>query len=259
MPTAPPAHLPAAAQQILIGIDIMKPEGISIDLETDLMKIGACKGIEVPVTVTTRGTPVNSAIYSRKQMSIPPRSNVAVPITGTKRRDLNLLTDRDFIFESQTATTLSVYAHIVDHNMSNVFVRNDTDYLVTLAKHVKLGNVMEYDAAGCYAINLDQHDLAIKAPKRRSNWIKTNVRRALATAAAFAAALASTPANIVTEVTHGTGVTIHGAPVARSAIAVTVNSFPNLWKDIGNVVNISESEHMDIPLIDDWREQYKPG
>lgn len=35
--------------------------------------------------------------------------------------------------------------------------------------------------------------------------------------------------------------------------------FPNLWKDTGNVVGIPENQFMEIPLVDNWRELYKPG
>lgn len=58
---------------------------------------------------------------------------------------------------------------------------------------------------------------------------------------------------------HPTGVTIHGSSQARTSITQTVNTYPDLWKDTGNVVNIPESEHMEIPLVDNWESLYKPG
>ena len=116
----------------LIGIDIMKPEGMVIDLGTNIMKIGACKDLPIPIDITSKGARVNTTIFSRKGMVLPPHTNVPVPVTGAKR-PLSLPTDRDFIFEPFTHDTLSVYTHIVDYNMSEVFIRNDTNYEIMLS------------------------------------------------------------------------------------------------------------------------------
>ncbi len=240
----------------LIGIDIMKPEGMMIDLQRDIMRIGACRGLEVPIVVASRGSRTTATIYSSKKLIIPPHSNMAVPVTGPKKR-LQLPKDRDFIFEPQTLDTLSAYAHIVDHTVSSVFVRNDTDKPVTLPRRQKLGKVSDYEATDCYAVDPENHELAIKAPKRQPGWIKTNLRRLVAGVAAFSAAIA--PQANVNEVIHPTGVTIHGTPAASSAIATAVDAFPSLWKDTGNVINVPESEEMEILLLENWRELYKPG
>ena len=243
----------------LIGIDIMKPKGIIVDLQNDVMKIGSCQDLEVPIVVASKGSRTNATIYSSKRMIIPPHSNVAVPIRGPSKQLLDLPQDRDFIFEPQTLDSLSAYAHIVDHTMSKVFVRNDSDRPITLPRKQKLGKVTDYDGADCYSVAPENHDLAAKAPKRHPGWIHRNLRRLVAGAAAFSAAMAPLQANSATEVVHPTGVTIHGSPQARVSIAQTVDSFPNLWKDTGNVVNVPELQHMEIPLVDNWESLYKPG
>ena len=171
------------------------------------------------------------------------------------RKRLDLPHDCDFIFEPQTLDSLLAYAHIVDYTMSKVFVRNNSNRPVILSKNQKLGKVIDYDGSECYSVQLSNHDLAAKSPKRQPNWIRTNIRRLIAGAAAFTAAL--TPA--MEETVHPTGVIIHGAPAARTAISATVDAFPTLWQDTGNVVNVPESEWMDIPLVDNWEKIYKPG
>lgn len=102
----------------LIGIDIMKPEGIVLDLQNDVMRVGACQDLEIPIFVTARGYCINVTIYSSKRIRIPPHSNVAVPVTGPRIKQLDLSQDRDFIFEPQTLDSLSAYAHVVDHTIS---------------------------------------------------------------------------------------------------------------------------------------------
>lgn len=102
----------------LIGIDIMKPEGIVLDLQNDVMRVGACQDLEIPIVVTARGFCINVTIYSSKRMRIPPHSKVAVPVTGPRIKQLDLHQVRDFIFEPQTLDSLSAYAHVVDHTIS---------------------------------------------------------------------------------------------------------------------------------------------
>ena len=150
----------------LIGIAIMKPEGIILDLQNDMMKVGSCQNLEVPIVVASKGPRTNATIFSNKRMVIPPHSNVAVPIRGPGKQ-LDLPQDRDFLFEPQTLDQLSAYAHVVDHTMSKVFVRNDSDRPIVLPRKQKLGSVTEYDGADCYALKPKNHDLAAKAPKRR--------------------------------------------------------------------------------------------
>ena len=70
----------------LIGINIIKPEGIIIDLGNDVIRISACNNMEVPIVAIIRGPRTSATVYSSKRNVIPAYSNVAVPITGLKRK-----------------------------------------------------------------------------------------------------------------------------------------------------------------------------
>lgn len=73
-----------------------------------------------------------------------------------------------FCLNQKTLDTLSVYAHIVDHNVSKIFVRNDSDKPIALQRKQKLGHITDYDASAyCYSVQPENHDLAAKAPKRQ--------------------------------------------------------------------------------------------
>ena len=239
----------------LVGIDIIKPEGIVIDPAKGLMTVCSCKNLEVAITSSSQRPQTKATVFSNKRMSIPLHSNVAVPVAGLKRRQLSLPDDRDLIFEPHKLEALSVYAHIVDHQMTNVFVRNDTDHTVTLPAKARLGMITDYKAAGCFAVDALNHDLATRAPKRSPSWIKTGLQKLVAATAAFSAAIG--PA--ITEKTHSTGVTIHGPQEAQDSIAAVVTKFLTLWQDTGGVKNVPQSEWMDIPLLENWRDLYKPG
>ena len=86
----------------LIGIDIIKPEGIIIGLGNDIIRIGAYNNMKVPI----RGPRISATVYSSKRTVILAYFNVAVLITGLKRK-LKLLDNRDLMFELRILNTLS--------------------------------------------------------------------------------------------------------------------------------------------------------
>ena len=181
----------------LIGIDIIKPEGIVVDLGNDVMRIGAYNNIEVPIIAIPRGPLTSATVYSSKRTVILAYSNVAVPITGPKGK-LELPDNRDLMFELRTLDTLS--------------------------RNQQLGHISEYDAsAHCDPGRLENYNLATKAPKGQPNWIRTNIRRLVAGATAF-----STTFPMVTESVHLSGIIIYSSEAARASISTIVDSFPTL-------------------------------
>ena len=52
--------------------------------------------------------------------------------------------------------------------MIKVFVRNDIDRLITLLKKYKLKKITNYSRLEYYSIILENYNLVIKSPKKRS-------------------------------------------------------------------------------------------
>lgn len=241
---------------ILIGIDIMKPEGMVLDLGRDTMTIGSCQHLEVPISTRTKDTPTELAIFNQTRKVIAPHTDMRVPVKARRKPLHKLPADRDFIFEPSEQDALLVCAHVVDHTMSEIIVRNESDHPVILPKRTRLGKVVEYEAGGCYVVQPDMQDLAHRPAKAtKTSRVKRAFAATMAVTAAFNAATAPKP-----EITHATGVTMYDSGHdSISALAEAVEAYPSLWNDTGNVTNIPESEWMEIPLVDNWQEQYKPG
>ena len=70
-------------------------------------------------------------------MTISLYFNIVIFIIDLKCRSLKLLNDCDIFFESQKFDILSIYAHIVNHNILKIFVKNDLDYIMNLLRKVK--------------------------------------------------------------------------------------------------------------------------
>ena len=117
----------------LVGVDILKPEDITINFVRDIIVLRAYDNIVVPITVHTRSPRprTNATVFAQKQITIQPRSNIAIPITGP-HHTLDLPQDRDLFFEPAALNKLSTYTYIVDHILTEVFIRNNTDKVVTL-------------------------------------------------------------------------------------------------------------------------------
>ena len=263
----------------LIGIDIMKPEGIVLDTNKDLAIIGSCQSLQVPMSMAAKGPRTNVSVVSKAKYAVPAHSFMTIPI-----KPVTLPDDRDLIFEPEQLDDLTLSAHIVDHNLSHLMVRNDTDLPVTLSRHARLGQVLEYEAEGCFQVDSTHAPLA-ERPAKKSQWsIRQSLRALLGMTAAFNAATApsisaaaatiptsisataptsvstimATPA-VACETIHATGATIYGNAPATNAISNVVEAYPSLWKDTGNVVNIPEDQYMEIPLVDNWQDLYKAG
>ena len=155
----------------LININIIKPERIVLDIERDVIIIESYRDIEVSITSFSYKSQIRVSIFSNnvRRIIILSYFNVAVFISESKRRALKLFKNRNFIFEPQKLDTLSVYAYIVNRNISKVFVRNDIDRSIILARKVKLDVLSNYKIAKYFVIDLFNYNLAIRASKRSLN------------------------------------------------------------------------------------------
>ena len=240
----------------LIGIDILDPERAILDFDKKVLRIGSDESLEAPISIHAKDSKVRRTVYSMAGIIVKPRSRHMVLIRGPKKKGLDLPTDRDFIFEPRALECLSTYAHIVDHDTANVMVRNDTDEDIFLPMNSCLGDIFEHDVAGTFFISDDSIELAAKALHRQKNWLRKGLKKALNTAAIFIAALSPD----VLETKHPTGVTIYRAPGSTLYLALSkvIDQHLTVWQDIGNA-DIPEEWHIEIPLVPNWREIYKPG
>ena len=209
----------------------LAPEGISMDLANQAAMIGSCGGIRVQLSIETRSAgAVRRAVFSQARTVIPPHTRQALPVHGAKRKSLDLPKDRDMLFEPGCKQEVSVFAHIVDHTMNAVFVQNDSEKDVVIPRNTRIGDVVEYEADGCYLATPNDAGLAAKPAKSsRSGWWK----RALATAAVVTATAgafysgtsnASSPMPVTPETTSSistlpetilpNGITIYGTSTA---------------------------------------------
>ena len=252
---------------LLLGIDILAPEGIVMDLSAKIAVVKSCDSVVIPLSVETRSPRIQKTIFSEKRMIIPAHSRKSLPVRGPKGRSLDLPQDRDLLFEPGPKQKVSVFAHIVDHTMSAIYVQNDTDSDVTIPRNTRLGDVVEYEADGCFLATPEDINLAAKPPKSqaKSGWLRQAWKATLAaaiTSAAVYTGMVAPPSTadvaLPQEVKLPNGITVYGDNKTIPILTDVADAYPKLWVDNGNVANVPEAEWMTIPLVDNWQELYKP-
>ena len=253
---------------MLIGIDNLEPQGITIDFKTATANVGACDNLTMPINIHARAEAhVKRVVKAKSTVTVPARSTIQVPVAYKV-----MSPDRDFLFEPECAQNLGleggVFAHIVDSSLAFVHVQNATDAPVKLPRKARLGTIVEYEQEGAYMVTPDHATLAAG---NTSNWKKKSWKSALATSTILAATAyaamtqpthlqkASTSADMqpsaasvsidpALEHVLPNGITIYGTHEVAAAIANVASEYPEIWTDQGTTVDIPENEWMPIPL-----------
>ncbi len=144
--------------KMLVGIDILAPEGVTMDLQRKVAIIGSCDNMKIPLVVMTKSAnQVNHVVLFKHRTVIPPQSHLAIAVIKP-----NLPHNHNFLFEPNChQADASVYAHIVNHNMSEVHVQNDGEISLTIPQKSHMRQVVEYEAEDCYLAKAEDTILAL--------------------------------------------------------------------------------------------------
>ena len=83
---------------------------------------------------------IDAVIISKARFAISVYFFIVVSI-----KLIDLLLDRDLIFESEQLNVLTLLVNIVDYNLSRIVIRNNIDLLVTLNRYARLDKILEYE------------------------------------------------------------------------------------------------------------------
>jgi len=133
---------------LLIGTDIIVPEGVQMDIGNRVAVIRACKGMQSALRVTPRGQPVHQrSVSTAKDTVVKPHSTKRIPIKvkGT------LPSDRDLRFEAHyTPSTAYLTLHglfpeaVVDSKTDSVVYYNTSDTAIRIRKNERIGTITEW-------------------------------------------------------------------------------------------------------------------
>jgi hypothetical protein len=147
--------------KLLVGMNVMGPEGFEIDLWLRKGKIHACHGLEFPFQIQSKPNRIRTVpVYAAGRFILPPHTRGRIPIR-VKRK---LPRDRDFIFEPSNRTGYTMYAQLVDADFAWVEVENKTPRTIIIGRRSRLGCVSDADFAIAAEINPEHSYLAASDP-----------------------------------------------------------------------------------------------
>lgn len=225
---------------MLIGMDILGPEDISMIIPKRELHIGSCNNLITSISITPKSARVQRVVCAKKEVKIPPGSATTIPIKLKGKGALPK--GRDLLFEpAKFATRLGlgggIVAHLVDADTALVEARNTTDKAVTIAKNCRLGRINEIDADGYFLATPEDRDLATgpvntdpKIYRLQSNVPESKTAQ---------------------ESTLNNGITLYGDDNVRKQLAEVALAYPKLWEDNSETVDIPEDQYLTIPLKPD--------
>ncbi|SLM38909.1 probable transposable element [Lasallia pustulata] len=225
--------------KFLMGVDILAPERICLNLSEGKMVVRSCKDLVAPIQITAKdNVRVQRIVRTEKRLVIPPGSVYKVPVEVLLRhrrvcKDLVApiqITAKDNStkyrskFEDERHSQIEIS---LDSTVPFICVKNSSWKEKILPRHTRVGTVTKYKEEECYPVDVEDHSLAAKYTP-----VKVDVSKP--------------------ETKLANGVTIYGDAETVAVLADVINAFPRTWSDLGDMVNITPEEHLSIPLTVDW-------
>ena len=164
--------------RILIKMNTLTSEKISIDLINKVMMIFTCKNLIVIIRITSKpNAKIKKIVHIKKKTTISVKTIVKISIYFKRKK---LFSDRDYLFEPDFEEMTAIlkktggfYTHVCDCNVFFVQMKNDQPVSITLARRARLGTLTEYEKKNCYEMKNSYHDATIvKSEKSFYEWIE---------------------------------------------------------------------------------------
>ncbi|KAJ5752832.1 hypothetical protein N7520_008426 [Penicillium odoratum] len=222
--------------QLLIGMDIMGSEQISLDFKHRRAIIASCDDIAVPIGICAKPDHVeNRPVYASKRTTILPKQSGRVPV----KVKTTLPRDRDLIFDPQlpNAAKLQAFAQLVDSNITHVDVFNASADPVVISDRARIGFLSETDYTMAYQVHPEIAPLCLTGGPS-----PVDSRELIAPPNPPAGRHPGS-----TEVTLPNGVTAYGTTDEIQKIQGLVEGY-DIWSRPG-LVNLPQDQWMRLPLI----------
>jgi len=254
------------AANLLIGVDILAPEAIKIDMKNELMTLGNCKGITVPIRVTPRGGRTKVYVRASKRTIIQPGESQRIGVTAKA-----LPTDRDLLFEPDCPLSFGANGGLatlmVDSHFNAVSICNATPDPITVQRSLTLGYVTDFDEEGAFPAEPSLAPLALTNQRlllHDSPQDQPLEPHLIAGSAnpidSFNQAYLSEQFLISTldglQSTLCNGIVVYGDSATQQALIEVCSSYPSIWGSPG-FVHLPVEDYMRVPLIPNWEEKAK--
>jgi hypothetical protein len=130
---------------MLIGVDMLKPYGISLDFNTSLLRIPSCDASS-PIRTRSLEDPIRRRVQVKERTVVPPYSRFAVPISFKP-----FTHDRDVNFLPKYSQNMAYVAHsgaflesLCSNTTCAMLYHNKTDRPVIFPQNTKVGEMVDF-------------------------------------------------------------------------------------------------------------------
>lgn len=261
--------------KLLIGNDILGPEGFTIDVKKKSAHIASCNA-SIELSIRPRGAYLRKKVRTSQALMLQPGEKQTIEVA------MDLPQDRDFIFEPAKHANFTLFSHVVDCNTTQILVRNDSPQPVQIPRRFRVGHVSELNYENCYQVT--DPDLAMRPASGANGWFKkaftattmlstafTDIspmkpntpvpahsdviskvpfQRAVPAFPSLQVAVSNDPSRYETCLPNG--VSLYGNNEEIREYTRLVDEFPSLWIDDG-FIDVPKEQWMTIPLKENWQ------
>jgi hypothetical protein len=145
---------------MLIENDILRFEEIIIDVQEKRIIIISCQNMIIEIKIHQKESFVRRNVINQYASIISSRSYVKI-LYKVK----NLLSNRDFLFESSSSIFVFIYAHVINARTTKIIVRNEFSKFKKISSNFKLEIAQKIQYDDCFYAS-QKHQLTIQTSKK---------------------------------------------------------------------------------------------
>ena len=218
---------------ILIGNDILAPEGFVINIGLGHAIVGSCV-VKITIRARQKGPLLRKKLFAKKDGLVPPRFEVIISLLPIPLPD-----NRGFLFHPTAQTNLTLFADIIHHDTTKVLVQNTSEQPLRISRCQKLGHVVDICYNNCFFANAEVILNSAIVPPLTAPFLEHKP------------SLAPTPTDPSMERTLDNWVKVYGDKHAATLLARLVAKFPTIWESQG-FVQIPPERWITVPLKPGW-------
>ncbi|CDM29722.1 hypothetical protein CBS147339_9622 [Penicillium roqueforti] len=142
--------------QLLIGMDVLGPEGFILDFPRSQAIIKSCENLTFPIALCAKPHHMSKRpVYTSSKIEVPPRQAAQIPIIVKSI----LPKDRDFVFKPGNSK-FKIPAQMVDAGFTYIHAVNNTDRTQVIRKKDRISQLLEPDFTSAYQVSTEVTPLA---------------------------------------------------------------------------------------------------
>ena len=202
---------------ILIGNDILAPEGFVLNVRLGHALVGSCR-VKITIKAKQRGQFLRKRLLAEKDKVVPPHSDAMIPLMPVSLPD-----DRDFLFHPTAQASLTLLAHIMHHDTKRVLVRNTSKRLLRISRCQRLSHIVDIHYDNCFLADV------------KSAFNSATVSPQTAPFFEYELSCTRTPADPSMETRLDNGVRVYRDKHVVALLAQLVTEYPSIWESEGFV------------------------